>query len=308
MATGILGAGAQAEGVALVPSVLAGVAAASWVALTVWTLRARARPTGLSDHLRRFGFVAACGVLISEPMVTLPSAPRDALSALAAAVWIALVAAAVPLLAASAPRGLFAGARGSWLLPVVATESLAVVSVLFGTAGASVGVALLWGGVAAYLALACLLAGRVLIGHVTLAAMTPDWWIVPGGLAISTLAATRLDAALAGHGVEPSLYGMLLALWVAATAMIPPILVVDALRTCRLGPRYEPERWACVFPLGMYAVATHAVGLRVDDATLLDVARVFFCAAAAVWTATLVGAVSSGIRRRSPDSVGLYAE
>src|SRR5690349_18577530 len=99
MATGIVAIGASVERVASVPSLLAAIAAAFWIALTIWALRACAQPAALDDRLRRFGFVAASGVLISLPMLELSTAARAVLGALAGAAWVALVVRAVPSLA-----------------------------------------------------------------------------------------------------------------------------------------------------------------------------------------------------------------
>jgi tellurite resistance protein TehA-like permease len=55
--------------------------------------------------------------------------------------------------------------------------------------------------------------------------------------------------------------------------------------------RYDPVYWAAVFPLGMYAAATHEMALALDLGFLSWVPRLFFWIALLSWTAALAGLV-----------------
>jgi tellurite resistance protein TehA-like permease len=240
-----------------------------------------------------FGFVAATGVLASEPSASGAPALRWALWALAGLAWIGLVWRELRALRGVGARELIPSARGSWLLPAVATQSLAVVAAQHaGSSGLpfAAGLALCCAGLAAYLVAAALIAARVTARRAGVLDVTPDWWIVMGALAISTLAAVSLwDAP--GDALDGPLHVASVALWLTASAAIVVVVSADAIRMLRLGIRYEPERWSMVFPLGMYAVATHALGARLDRLALMYVSAIFFGCALAAWGATAAATV-----------------
>ncbi|MGH3003907.1 MAG: hypothetical protein ACRDM1_14810, partial [Gaiellaceae bacterium] len=124
-----------------------------------------------------------------------------------------------------------------------------------------------------------------------------DHWIAGGALAIATLACARaagavdLSPSLAGlgHVLDDASFG----LWVAAAIWLP-VLVVGELVSPRLA--YDFRRWSAVFPLGMYAVCSLAVGTATGIGWLGDFGRdwiwVAFAAWAVVLPATLVRAVA----------------
>jgi len=110
----------------------------------------------------------------------------------------------------------------------------------------------------------------------------PDDWIAMGALAIATLAAAELAQRDAAVG-----------LWAAATAWLPVLLVLELRRGTR---GYELRRWATVFPLGMYAVATYEAG-AVDRLTPLgEVAGVAFWVAVCAWALAAVGLLRQAVR------------
>ena len=88
-----------------------------------------------------------------------------------------------------------------------------------------------------------------------------DHWVAGGAIAISALPCAAIaQAAMITHTLGAA-YGTLRAgsvvLWALAIAWLP-ILVVAEVRWPR--PRYDIRRWATVFPLGMIAVMSVAVG------------------------------------------------
>jgi hypothetical protein len=111
-----------------------------------------------------------------------------------------------------------------------------------------------------------------------------DQWITGGALAIATLAAADLTlAARSLHqvvAVVSALKGASLVLWVIAIAWLPVLVVSEALRP-RL--RYDVRRWATVFPVGMYAACSFAVGAAIGAPGIADFARVWVWAGLVIW-------------------------
>jgi tellurite resistance protein TehA-like permease len=127
-----------------------------------------------------------------------------------------------------------------------------------------------------------------------------DQWVTGGALAISTVAAARI-ALLAGEtgqlgGKNGPLQTLSLVLWCLAMAWLPCLLVSEATH-----PRltYAVNRWATVFPFGMYAACSFAIGSLCDIHGINVFARVWVWVALAVWA--LVGAAMA---RRAPQLTG----
>lgn len=111
-----------------------------------------------------------------------------------------------------------------------------------------------------------------------------DHWITGGALAISTLAVGRITlSANILHqmtGLAGTLKTISIVLWVLTMAWLPALLVTEALRP-RLG--YDARRWSTVFPVGMYAGCSFAVGAVSRTRPIVDFARVWVWVAVAVW-------------------------
>jgi tellurite resistance protein TehA-like permease len=120
-----------------------------------------------------------------------------------------------------------------------------------------------------------------------------DQWVAGGALAISALAAGDVDAALratgAAAGVVAPLRSLALVLWLLAMAWLP-VLVAGELRAPRTG--FDARRWSTVFPVGMYAAMSVAVGHAAARPAILAFARAWVWVAGAVWA--LVAAASAG--------------
>jgi tellurite resistance protein TehA-like permease len=168
---------------------------------------------------------------------------------------------------------------------------------------------LVWwaGGLALYVVLGAGPALRLIHAKVEPAHFTPDYWLVMGALAISTLAATRLARAIA---VDPLLHALArivadaaVLTWTLATLWIPLLVALQVWRLLGSRPRgYEPGWWTGVFPLGMYAVCTHDLGAALRVAPLEPLSNVVFWIALLAWLATVIGAAVSCAplaRRRS---------
>jgi tellurite resistance protein TehA-like permease len=149
---------------------------------------------------------------------------------------------------------------GVSFLLTVATQGLAVLAatlaVRYGAAWLLVAaVAALILGLAFYIVTVTRFALRQLLtGH-------GDQWVAGGALAISALACAKITKTDDALGRLTSLHGFLdaaaLVLWCLAMLWLGPLIAAEALRP-RLS--YDVRRWATVFPLGMYAACSFAVG------------------------------------------------
>jgi tellurite resistance protein TehA-like permease len=189
------------------------------------------------------------------------------------------------------------GINGAWLLAVVATQSIAVLSVLLAMNEGSGArrelnfLALsmwLWGGML-YVWMMSLIFYRYTFFRLSPADLTPPYWINMGAMAISTLAGSLLVANASSapllQSLLPFLEGFTIFYWATGTWWIPLLLVLGVWRYVykRYPLRYEPVYWAAVFPLGMYAASTHEMAAVLHLPFLAWVPEVFFAAALAAW-------------------------
>ena len=160
------------------------------------------------------------------------------------------------------------GLNGSWLLLVVATESLAGAGILSGAAqrgSARFGVRfarVLPLGAMLYVLLSALIFFRWMFRPMRPAEMSAPWWINMGAVAIATLAGARL---MALPGTDPNLLLLqrfvdpfTVLLWATSTFWIPLLVILFGGKRCSaVNTDMTPELWSMVFPLGMYTAATH---------------------------------------------------
>jgi tellurite resistance protein TehA-like permease len=93
------------------------------------------------------------------------------------------------------------------------------------------------------------------------------------------------------------------AVWVPASALYLALAVLSAWRAAAFPAtlRYGLGWWAMTFPLGMYAAASHDLGVATGSGALLAVAAVAFWIALAGWLAVAAGLLRQGARWvRSP--------
>ncbi|MGE5097661.1 MAG: tellurite resistance/C4-dicarboxylate transporter family protein [Betaproteobacteria bacterium] len=313
MATGIVSIAAHQLALGWIAQALFALNVAFYVAL--WALNAlriahhrREFLADIVDHARGPGFftwVAATAVLGAQCAILATNFRIAwALWGLAVVLWALFTYA---IFAAFTVKGekppLDSGINGAWLLAVVATQSIAVLSSLLGLneiapyKRALNFLALsmwLWGGML-YVWLMALIFYRYTFFRLAPQDLTPPYWINMGAMAISTLAGSLLivnasDAPLL-QSLLPFLRGFTIFYWATGTWWIPMLLVLGAWRYVymRHPLRYDPVYWAAVFPLGMYAAATHEMSLAMDLAFLTWVPEIFFYAALAAWLAAAVG-------------------
>ena len=306
MATGIVSAALRQAGLPGPSAVLLAVAAAAFVILAAASCwRAAAHPADLLAGLGRpdraftsFAFVAACGVLGNGLAGDGFRYAAAVLATVELVAWLALTCAIPARLAAqSRARPAIAGVNGTWYLWAVATQSLAIAAVFLQADGllppwlaAAAGITAWSAGVVFYLAIMVLVVARLLTVGLGPADATAPYWVAMGAASISVFAAARIlhigGPALAA--ARPAVTGVAVVLWAVATGLIPVLATMTTARWLRPSrrPRYRPEAWAIVFPLGMYAMA----GLRLGTAARLPL--IHHIGAAAVWPAAAAWALT----------------
>jgi tellurite resistance protein TehA-like permease len=289
MATGIVALAVRLDGLVVVSWVLAGIAALVYAVLVVAHLVARpGRPESRGEAVGLFAFVAATEVLASLSRWHHASL---VLWAVGAAVWLPVVV--LVLAARRAPED---RVNGSWLLAAVATDSLAVSGApLARHAGSDVEVALAAAAWLLALSIYGVLSARILrrvarreIGRDDL---DGDHWVTMGALAISTLAGSRVLAAMTvlgwADGFRDVVRVLAMAVWIGALVWLPALVAAEAWRL-RRPPLYTVARWSTVFPLGMLAVASHALWLTAGVGAAGPVFQAFTGLGAAAWLAVAV--------------------
>jgi tellurite resistance protein TehA-like permease len=328
MATGALSIAAQLLGhtwIAQVLLVLNIVAYAVLIGLVLIRLGAHLPRVvrDFGDHARGPGFftvVAGTFVLGAEIVaVAGATAPARWLWFLGLGLWLAVMYGfffAVTIQERKPP--LASGISGAWLIAAVATQGASVLGTSvasgFGNGAAFVlfvALAAYLLGAMLYLAIITLIFYRFVFINLTAEAMTPTYWINMGAVAISTLA----GATLLMHvnewpflaELQPFIRGCTLLFWVTATWWIPLLLLLMFWRHFwkRHPIRYEPRFWGMVFPLAMYAIATHELAAAERLGFLAPLAEVFGFLALVAWLLTASGLLRTlgrGIRAALPAS------
>jgi tellurite resistance protein TehA-like permease len=292
MGTGIVSIGLLLDSQRTLSRVLLAIAALLWVALgALWARRVAES----ADRARRdrsspasLAGVAASAVLGTRLVMLGWTWAGIALMFIALGLWAVMLG---PVL-----RSWRTPTVGASLLLTVSTESLAVLSAAI-AAREHVG----WLAVAALAPLALGLGfyafSMARFDLRELAVGRGDHWITGGALAISTLGAAQIAEALERLGGNPGLAEVLetvaVVLWALTLAWLPALLIAEALRP---RVRYHFERWATVFPVGMYAACSFVAAAAVRAPAIGDFARVWVWLSLAVWLAVSAGLLASSLR------------
>lgn len=192
------------------------------------------------------------------------------------------------------------GLNGAWLLLVVATESLSVLASLLAQriglptplVFASLAFYLL--GSMLYVLLAALIFFRWVFRPMYPAEMGASWWINVGAVAIATLAGAQLMALPHTSGNVAPMLGFVapftVLLWATSTFWIPLLVILFIWKEMQRGPHgYDLGLWSAVFPLGMYAAATHNYATVAHLPFLDSITHPLFWTAMLTWTLTFIG-------------------
>lgn len=308
MATGIISTALNLTGWTVLSVVFLVVALGGLVVLTGFSVTRlvfyrRAVLADLQDPGRAFGFftiVAGLDVVAVRLAAGGYLWPAAVLGAMSVPVWL--------ILTYSIPAGLFlrrgnkpepARIDGSWLLWVVGTQALAIVTSLAAAtcssdflAGISVG---LWGiGVTLYLILTVLIVHQLLTVPSDPASFSPTYWILMGATAISVLAAAhivRLPQTLPiVTATAATVTGAGYVLWVVGTWWVPFLVIFGIWRhlTHHVPLRYTTALWSIVFPLGMYSTASMTFGATPKVIFMIDAGRIGTVIAVLAWVGVAV--------------------
>lgn len=329
MATGIVALATNLHGVPGVPTVLFWLNAVFFAGLAAATAARILRYPGaiaadVRSHSRGVGFftIAAAAGVFGNQLVLQMRAVGVALFfwVVCGVLWLVVTYGVLAVLTVQPDKpSLAAGLNGGWLVSVVATQSLSILTVLILPSGVSADLQhplmfaalVLWlSGGALYLWLITLIFFRYTFLPMSPEDLTPPYWINMGAVAISALAgATLLEHATLSPIVTdlaPSIKGFTLFFWAIGSAWIPMLVLLGVWRYLirRVPLTYDPLYWGGVFPLGMYSVCTYHLAKILGASFLLPLSHAFMIVAVFAWAATFAGLVDSrlSLPPRAPSS------
>jgi tellurite resistance protein TehA-like permease len=319
MATGIISIACFLLGMQTISLVLLGINVIAYVVLgSLLLIRllfffSRVK-TDIEDHVKGPGFftvVAGTCVLGSALLIVIDQyRPAMVLWFAGIGLWIVIMYTFFTAMTVRENKpSIEAGLNGGWLLAVVATQSISVLGTLLVNLLIDYREPILFFtlcmfllGCMLYLPLITLIFYRFTFVNVTMASLTPPYWINMGAVAITTLAGARLIIAAPGWAIlnelVPFLKGFTLFFWAAATWWIPLLLALGFWRHVykKFPLKYDPQYWGMVFPFGMYTVCTFQLAHAINFPRLLVIPRYFIYLALAGWLAASLGLMGTLLR------------
>ncbi len=317
MATGIVSICSHLLGFALVSAFLfwlntafyAGLWLLYMARLILYPARAAA---DLGDHNRSVGYftVVAATCILGTQALILHHALRTSMALLGLGVflWLFLIYVVFTLLIISAHKpSLEEGINGLWLVSIVSTQSISILSGMISAHLAPAfrlpllffSLCLFLIGCMLYVLIITLIFYRFLFFKLSPMELSHSYWINMGAVAITTLAGTGLlengGSLPFSAGLHPFILGLTLLAWSAATWWIPLLLMLGAWRffITRDPFVYEPAYWGMVFPLGMYTTCTWWLHKITGLWFLSSLAHCFIFVALLAWTLTFCGWIAS---------------
>lgn len=193
------------------------------------------------------------------------------------------------------------GINGSWLIAIVATQSVTVLTNLIAPHFEEIKsdlllfsfITWLFGGML-YIWIISLIFYRYTFFKFQPEDLSPPYWINMGAVAISTLGGTGLIASAPStpflNEMLHFLKGFTFFFWATATWWIPMLIILGVWRHIykRFPITYNPLFWGAVFPIGMYTVCTYKLG-EVTGLPITIISNTFIYVALSVWGITFYG-------------------
>ncbi|HEX6796860.1 MAG TPA: tellurite resistance/C4-dicarboxylate transporter family protein [Ktedonobacterales bacterium] len=280
-------------------------------------LYARAVWQDAFDPSKVFGFftvVAAVGVMATRSDLGGWSLVPGVLTLVAAALWGVLLYWTFAMLLFTNTQPIERAVNGSWLIAIVATESLAITWVLLAPIEPAQRPALqllaftFWTfGMLLYLIFIALIMYRFFFHAIQPSDLTPPYWINMGAMAITTVAGVRLLGVARPSAfltvLRPFVEGFTVMMWAWGTWWIPLLLIIGVWKyVARREPvRYHPALWSIVFPLGMYATALHLLSHLAGLTFLAAIAPASSWLAFAAWVLVALGWAWSAVAAVRPE-------
>ncbi len=200
--------------------------------------------------------------------------------------------------------------NGGWLIYVVGTQAVAIVSMLLTSSVTRqqdvflfLAVSMHAAGSALYFIIMVLIARRMMFLDLPPGKLSPRYWINMGAAAISTFAGAELILHL-GDGSSlrealPALKWITLMFWAVTTWWIPLICLLNIWRYGykRFPLTYDVQYWSMVFPLGMYTACSFQLGKAMELTALIHISHYFIYLALSAWIVTFTGMVRGLFRK-----------
>lgn len=196
--------------------------------------------------------------------------------------------------------------NGTWLLLIVATQAVSVLSTQLESRlpffhGEVLFFSLLFFlcGCMFYIIMITLIIHRLIFFNLQAEDFGPPYWINMGADAITVLAGSTLI--LNAHKwlllieILPFLKGFTLLFWAIGTWWIPLIIILGVWRHVfkKIPLKYNSQYWGMIFPLGMYSVCTVSLSQAIGIPFLISISSVFVFIALGAWIIVFIGLLYS---------------
>ncbi|HEY5408958.1 MAG TPA: tellurite resistance/C4-dicarboxylate transporter family protein [Ginsengibacter sp.] len=257
------------------------------------------------DDRKNMGFLSftAANCIIGNQFVVIAGNYQFAtyFFAVGLASWIFLIYPLFAVLIEKRNKPSLKAINGTWLLIIVSTQSLSILSVLLATnfpllreQAIFFALIMFLCGCMFYIIVITLIMHRLIFFEIYAKELGTPYWINMGADAISVLAGATLILNAEKWpflvGMIPFLKGFTLFFWAIGTWWIPLMIILGTWRHIikHISLKYSSQYWGMVFPLGMYTVCTVKLSQAVGLKFLMGIPSVFVIIAIVVWAVVFI--------------------